>query len=51
MKGEFLIQVNVGFGTNSSLELSQETFMLYGNSDTYSVKIYSTHVLLGPSLL
>ena len=26
MKGEFLIQVNVAFGANSGLELSQETF-------------------------
>lgn len=25
MKGEFLTQVNVGFGANSDLELSQET--------------------------
>lgn len=27
MKGEFLIQVNVSFGANSGLELSQETFI------------------------
>lgn len=26
VKGEFLIQVNVAFGANSGLELSQETF-------------------------
>lgn len=26
MKGEFFIQVNVAFGANSGLELSQETF-------------------------
>lgn len=26
MKGEFLIQVNVAFGANNGLELSQETF-------------------------
>lgn len=29
VKGEFLIQVNVGFGANSGLELSQETFTAY----------------------
>lgn len=27
MKGEFLIQVNVSFGANSSLEPSQEAFI------------------------